>query len=91
MLFRSRNGNPKITFQKGVGIGVFNSDKGVVLKPTYSAISLEGTDYEPYYKAEKYVEEAGLHIMLYYDMEGVLLFQNILNEKAFEVLYGGSE
>jgi len=87
----TRNGNPKITFQKGVGIGVFDSEKGLVLKPTFTVINLEGTTEEPYYRAEKYVEEAGLHIMLYYDMAGKQLFQNILNEAAFSLLYGTSE
>ncbi len=87
----TRNGNPKITFQKGVGIGVFDSEKGLVLKPTFTAINMEGTTAEPYYRAEKYVEEAGLHIMLYYNMDGEQLFQNILNEAAFSSLYGTSE
>ncbi|VAW27650.1 hypothetical protein MNBD_BACTEROID06-1504 [hydrothermal vent metagenome] len=87
----TRKGSPKISFQKGVGIGVFDSEKGLVLKPTFTAINLEGTTEEPYYRAEKYVEEAGLHIMLYYDMAGKQLFQNILNEAAFSSLYGTSE
>ncbi|MCF6359950.1 MAG: WG repeat-containing protein [Cyclobacteriaceae bacterium] len=87
----TRNGSPKITFQKGVGIGVFDSERGVVLKPTFTNIVLKGTTAEPYYRAEKYVEEAGLHIMLYYDMEGEQLFQNILDEVAYGALYGISE
>ncbi len=87
----TRDGSPKITFQKGVGIGVFDSDKGVVLKPTFTAVHLEGTSTEPYYRAEKYVEEAGLHIMLYYKMDGQQLFQNILNETAFSSLYGSAD
>ncbi len=87
----TRNGNPKITFQKGVGIGVFDSALGEVLKPTFTNIFLEGTSKEPYYRAEKYVEEAGLHIMLYYNMAGEQLFQNILDEAAFISLYGISD
>ncbi len=87
----TRKGSPKISFQKGVGIGVFDSEKGLVLKPTFTAINLEGTTEEPYYRAEKYVEEAGLHIMLYYDMTGKQLFQNILNEATFSLLYRTSE
>ncbi len=87
----TRNRSPKISYQKGVGIGIFDSKKGIVLKPTYTAISLQGTLQEPYYQAEKHVEEAGLHIMLYYNMDGDLLFQNILNEAAFSALYASTE
>lgn len=84
----TKNGRPKITFQKGAGIGVFESEKGTILKPTFTAVAYEGTASESYYRAKKHVEEAGLHIMLYYNMDGKLLFQNILNEAQFEVLYG---
>jgi hypothetical protein len=89
--FITKKGNPTITFQKGVGIGVFDSNKGVVLKSTYTDIFLEGTPEQPYYRAEKYVEEAGLHIMLYYNLDGKLLFQNIMDEKSFNILYGDGE
>ncbi len=83
----TKEGSPKITYQKGVGIGVFDSKKGVVLKPTYTNIFLKGNRSQPYYQAEKYVEEAGLHIMLYYNLEGVLLFQNILDEETYGLLF----
>lgn len=82
---------PAITYQKGVGIGVYDSQKGVILKPTYTAIALEGNASHPYYRGEKHVEEAGLHILLFYNLEGDLLFQNIMDEKAFGKLYGYPE
>ncbi|MCF6352851.1 MAG: WG repeat-containing protein [Cyclobacteriaceae bacterium] len=87
----TKEGSPKITYQKGVGIGVFDSKKGVVLKPTYSTISLKGSSTQPYYRAEKHVEEAGLHIMLYYNLDGALLFQNILDEEAYGLLFNKKE
>lgn len=82
---------PIINYQKGVGTGIYDSQKGVVLKPTYTAIALEGTASQPYYRAEKHVEEAGLHILLFYNLDGDLLFQNIMDEKAFGKLYGYPE
>lgn len=83
----TNGGTPIISYQKGVGIGIYDSQKGVVLKPTYTAVDLEGAASQPYYRAEKHVEEAGLHILLYYDLDGELLFKNIMDEKAFGLLY----
>ncbi len=87
----AKGGSPKIIFQKGIGIGVFDSEKGIVLKPTYTNIYLKGSNTQPYYRTEKYVEEAGLHIMLYYNLDGTLLFQNILDEKAYGLLFNKKE
>ena len=84
----TQNNNPTIRYQKGVGLGIFDSKKGLVIKPTFDSIYLEGTSSQPYYRAEKQVEEAALHIMLYYDLDGNLLFKNIMSNKEFELLYG---
>ncbi len=83
----TKEGSPKIIYQKGIGIGVFDSKKGIILKPTYTNIYLNGSSTQAYYRAEKYVEEAGLHIMLYYNLDGSLLFQNILDEEAYGLLF----
>ena len=82
-----RNRTPMIKYQKGIGTGIFDSKNGIILKPTYSSIYLEGTFQEPYYRADKFVEEASLHIVLYYNMKGELLFQKILEENSFNLLY----
>jgi len=87
----TQNNTPIIRFQKGVGLGVFDSKKGVVIKPTFNTIYLEGVYDQLYYRAEKQVEEAALHIMLYYDLEGELLFKNIMSEAEFGLLYGEME
>ncbi len=87
----TKKGSPKISYQKGVGTGIYDSHNGVVIKPTFTTIYLEGTVAQPYYRAEKQVEEAALHIMLYYDLEGKLLFKNIMSDTEFELLYGEDE
>jgi WG repeat protein len=83
--------SPVIKYQKGVGVGIFDSTKGTVLKPTYTSVHLEGTSAESYYRAEKYVEEAGLHILIYYGLDGKPMFQNIMSEEEYEVLFGAIE
>ena len=87
----TRWGNPIISYQKGVGVGIYDSQKGVVLKPTFTAVDLEGTASQPYYRAEKHVEEATLHILLYYKLDGELIFKNIMSNAEFESLYGEVE
>ena len=87
----TNGGSPIISYQKGVGVGIYDSQKGVVLKPTYTAVNLEGNPTQPYYRAEKFVEEAGLHIMLYYNMDGKQFFQNILDEKSYSTLFSPIE
>ena len=87
----TQNNIPTIRYQKGVGLGIFDSQKGVVIKPTFNTIYLEGSNTQLYYRAEKQVEEAALHIMLYYNLEGELLFKNIMSDAEFELLYGEVE
>lgn len=79
---------PTIIYQKGVGVGVFDSIKGIVLRPTFSSIVKKGTRVQPYYLADKQVEEASLHVLLYYDLSGKLLFQKVISDKQYEALLG---
>ncbi len=87
----TRNNSPTIRYQKGVGIGIYDSQRGIIIKPTFTNIQLEGSKNQLYYRAEKQVEEASLHIMLYYDLDGKLLFKNIMSDAEFELLYGESK
>lgn len=84
----NRKDYPAITYQKGVGIGVFDSKRGIVLHPTFTSVVGAGYQDEWYYMAEKHVEEAGIHIMIYYDENGHKLFQNLLGENSYALLYG---
>lgn len=82
---------PTIIYQKGVGTGIFGSENGIVLRPTYSSVSKKGTKAQSYYLADKYVEEALLHVLLYYDLSGKLLFKKVISDKLFEALFGERE
>lgn len=78
---------PTIQYQKGVGIGIFSSEKGIVLRPTYTSIQKDGTSLQAYYLADKYVEEASLHVLLYYGLSGQLLFQKVISDEQFSAIY----
>ena len=79
--------DPSIIYQKGVGVGVFDSAQGIVLRPTYSSVLKKGTSSQSYYLADKHVEEASLHVLLYYASNGELLFQKVVSDTQYRALY----
>ncbi|MEO1054597.1 MAG: WG repeat-containing protein [Bacteroidota bacterium] len=59
--------------------GLISNTRGEVVPPTYTVIHNLGSIESPIYFAEKYIEEAEFHVVIYYDSDG-----NILRKDAFE-------
>ena len=65
------------------GAGIYSSQHGEVIEPTYHDIIALGASENPVYFAEKYIEEAALHIVLYFDKNGNKLFTQTFPEEDF--------
>ena len=66
--------------------GVFSDKKGLILDATFSELSNIGTNLAPVYRAEKYIDEADLYILLYYDQEATLFKKLVLSANQYEAL-----
>ena len=64
--------------------GVVNTGKGVIIPPTFSRIINLGTEDRPLYFTDKEVEEAGIHVVIYYDQLGKFLRKQVYEEEDFE-------
>ena len=71
---------------KGIGYGIWTPEKGVILNSTYSEIGILSKGDEVVYIAEKWVEEADIVIMLYYDNLGKLFRKEVLSTSEYEDL-----
>ena len=71
---------------KGIGYGIWTPQLGTILNSTFSEISIVAKGEEVVYIAEKWVEEADIVIMLYYNKLGVLFRKEILSTAEYEDL-----
>jgi hypothetical protein len=61
-----------------------SSKKGLILEPTFTNISNLGTNESPLYLAEKYVEEASIYIVIYYNQFGKQIRRDVYEEKEYK-------
>ena len=66
--------------------GIFSSKKGLILDATFSEVSNIGTNLAPVYKAEKYIDEADLYILLYYNRDATLFKKLVLSADQYKAL-----
>jgi hypothetical protein len=71
---------------KGIGYGVWSPKSGIILSSTYDEIAIISKGDEAVYIAEKWVEEADIVIMLYYDKEGSLFRKEVLSTAEYRDL-----
>lgn len=63
--------------------GVLSNKRGIILEPTYTSIENLGNSEQPFYMTDKYVEEAEVHIVIYYDQQGKQVRRQIYEEEEF--------
>jgi hypothetical protein len=63
--------------------GVLSNIRGIILEPTYTSIENLGNSEQPFYMTDKYVEEAEVHIVIYYDQNGKQIRRQIYEEEEF--------
>jgi hypothetical protein len=71
---------------KGIGYGIWSPESGTILNPTFSEISIVSKGNEVVYIAEKWVDEADIVIMLYYNDRGGLFRKEVLSTAEYEDL-----
>ncbi|MFM7854220.1 MAG: WG repeat-containing protein, partial [Flammeovirgaceae bacterium] len=72
--------------QKNDLYGIITAEKGVVIPPQFSFIKNVGSSEKPLYFTDKEVEEAGVHVVIYYDSDGKLIRKQVYEEEEFESL-----
>ena len=71
---------------KGIGYGIWSPGTGLVLNSTYGELSLKSGNNELVFITEKWVEEADLVVLLYYDQNGELIRKAVLSTRQYESL-----
>ncbi len=71
---------------KGIGYGIWTAELGTILNSTFSEISIVSKGEEIIYIAEKWVEEADIVIMLYYNKQGIQFRKEVLSTAEYEDL-----
>ncbi len=74
----------RISFLGEDGYGVISSQEGIIIDPVFSEIINIGTTEKPFYMASKYVEQAGLHVLVYYNHKGERVRRQALTEEEFD-------
>lgn len=64
--------------------GVMSNKSGIILEPTFTGIQNLGTPDEPLYFTEKFVEEAAIYVVIYYNEKGRQIRRQVFEEKEFE-------
>lgn len=85
------DGNEKtILITKNSQNGILSSKYGEVIGPTFNDIINLGAEKEPVYFAEKFIFEADIYIVIYYDARGKILRKQVFTEEEeYEKIYCG--
>jgi hypothetical protein len=67
--------------------GVIHNRKGYILPATYTDIINLGSITRPLYFTEKYVEEASIYVVIYYDSQGRLLRRQVFEADDYDKIY----
>lgn len=67
--------------------GVIHNRKGYILPATYTDIINLGSVAQPLYFTEKFVEEASIYVVIYYDSNGKLLRRQVFEEDDYDKIY----
>jgi hypothetical protein len=81
ILLIERNGN----------YGIFSTRRGLILDPTFSEVLNIGSTIAPIFRATKYISEADLFILLYYNANGELFKKVVLSAQQFDRLNCGEK
>lgn len=73
-------------FQQHNYEGVVSSKQGVVISPSFTDIYPLGREPSPVFFTEKFVEEASLFIVIYYDPSGKLLRRFVYEEDEYRLV-----
>lgn len=82
----THNAVDRLQFTTEEGSGIYTTAKGKILAPTYSEIIHLGTNEDPIYFASKFIKEAEIYVVIYYDKNGNKLFtQSLRKDDYFKI------
>ncbi|HKZ36768.1 MAG TPA: WG repeat-containing protein [Chryseolinea sp.] len=73
--------------QQGSSYGVLHNHKGTILPISFTDLKNVGSPDEPMYFTEKYVEEAAIFVVIYFDDEGKMLRKEVYEHDEYEKIY----
>jgi hypothetical protein len=76
-----------VIVQQGGSYGVLHSREGTILPISFNDLKNVGSTDEPMYFTEKYVEEASIFVVIYYDDEGRMLRKEVYEHDEYEKIY----
>ena len=82
--FKNANEEHFLIYKQDNFYGMLSNIRGIILEPTYTSIENLGNSEQPFYMTDKYVEEAEIHIVIYYDQAGKQIRRQIYEEDEFE-------
>lgn len=83
-VLRSNAEGSLLKVTKESGAGLYHTQKGEVIEPTFDDIKVLGSDEEPIFFSLKIVEEADLYVVIYYDLNGNKLFTQSLSREDYD-------
>jgi hypothetical protein len=72
-----------LIYKQDNAYGLLSNKRGVILEPTFTSIQNLGSSEQPFYMTDKFVEEAEVHIVIYYDQHGKQVRRQIYEEEEF--------
>jgi WG containing repeat len=88
-LTETANGERVALVQRDNLFGIVSSVKGIIIPATFSTVVNVGSEEHPLYFTDKEVEEAGVHVVIYYDKDGKFLRKQVYEEDDFERIFCG--
>lgn len=67
--------------------GVIDNDKGTILSCNYNDIVNLGSQEEPLYFTDKFIPEADIHVVIYYNSKGKILRKQAYETHDYEKIY----
>lgn len=81
--FTNALGERFLIYKQDNAYGLLSNKRGVILEPTFTSIQNLGSSEQPFYMTDKFVEEAEVHIVIYYDQQGKQVRRQIYEEEEF--------
>jgi hypothetical protein len=80
---KTKNEEQLIITYNPTGFGLLSNQKGRLMTDEYSDILNLGDYDEPFYFAEKYLQQAGIYVILYFDFNGKIVKKQTINEAEY--------
>jgi hypothetical protein len=85
-LLRDSKEEKLAVIQQESNVGVISNRRGVIIPVSFTRVHNLGTPEDPFYMTVREVEEASLHVVIYYDRNGRQVRRDVLENEDYELL-----